>query len=198
MIVACYGSNEKMERSKSITKASILRVALTIAKSDGWEALNMRKIAQGSKCSAPVIYDYFENKEAILLAIIQEGYSLLREDVIAAKTNSAGQADQLKHMWLAYWNFAIEQKIYYQLMFAIGINCCQFRQLTEEEDLLYDIFREPIMALTGVEKEAYRIFHTYLSVLHGLISIGLIKKLPGEMAAKILQDIIGSVGETRQ
>jgi AcrR family transcriptional regulator len=40
-----------------------------LAKTEGWASLSMRKIADAIEYSAPVVYDYFENKEAILYEI---------------------------------------------------------------------------------------------------------------------------------
>ena len=39
----------------------------------------MRKIADAIEYSAPVVYDHFENKEAILFEISLQGFKLLQK-----------------------------------------------------------------------------------------------------------------------
>ena len=41
--------------------------------------LSMRKIADAIEYSAPVVYDHFENKEAILFEISLQGFKLLQK-----------------------------------------------------------------------------------------------------------------------
>jgi AcrR family transcriptional regulator len=64
-----HGLHERRQREKESIRASILQAAFTLAKSEGWASLSMRKIADAIEYSAPVVYDYFENKDAILFEI---------------------------------------------------------------------------------------------------------------------------------
>jgi hypothetical protein len=59
-------SKERILRLKDETRANILEASLDIVKEEGWAALSMRKIADKIEYTAPIIYEYFENKEAIL------------------------------------------------------------------------------------------------------------------------------------
>lgn len=45
------------------------------------------KIADAIEYSAPVVYDHFENKEAILFEISLQGFKLLQKDLIKAQRN---------------------------------------------------------------------------------------------------------------
>lgn len=42
-------------------------------KNEGWQSLSIRKIADAIEYSIPVIYDHFENKEAILHEMGKDG-----------------------------------------------------------------------------------------------------------------------------
>ena len=118
------GSKERIHRLKEATRVSILDAAHAIVKEEGWQALSMRKIADKIEYTAPIIYEYFENKEAILLELTKIGFLLLAGRMKEAKSHHADPAGQLEAIWLAYWNFAFEEKEYYQLMFGIEMNCC--------------------------------------------------------------------------
>jgi AcrR family transcriptional regulator len=60
------GSKERIQRQKEETRKNILKAAREIVKQEGWQGLSMRKIADKIEYTAPIIYEYFANKEAIL------------------------------------------------------------------------------------------------------------------------------------
>jgi AcrR family transcriptional regulator len=62
-------SKDRILRLKEETRINILSAALQIVKEEGWQALSMRKIADVIEYTAPIIYEYFANKEAILLEL---------------------------------------------------------------------------------------------------------------------------------
>ena len=71
------GITERRLRQKEEVRAAILSTAWQMVKSDGWQSLSIRKIADAIEYSVPVIYDHFENKEAILFEFAKEGFCLL-------------------------------------------------------------------------------------------------------------------------
>src|SRR5580692_7495258 len=104
------GSKERINRLKENTRVNILDAAHEIVKDEGWQALSMRKIADRIEYTAPIIYEYYANKEAILLELTKKGFSLLSDRMKEAKAVHTGLAEQIEAMWLAYWNFAFEHK----------------------------------------------------------------------------------------
>src|ERR1700709_1251300 len=121
-------SKERILRLKEETRINILDAAFQIVKNEGWQALSMRKIADKIEYTAPIIYEYFANKEAILQELTKKGYSLLSHELQTAKDKHRLPAKQLEDMWMAYWNFAFAQKELYQLMFGVQVSCCVFEQ----------------------------------------------------------------------
>lgn len=65
-----WGVHERRQREKESVRANILQAAFNLAKTEGWASLSMRKIADAIEYSAPVVYDHFENKDAILLKFL--------------------------------------------------------------------------------------------------------------------------------
>lgn len=68
------GSKDRIARLKEETRINILKAALEIVQTEGWQALSMRKIADAIEYTAPIIYEYFANKEAIILELTRQGY----------------------------------------------------------------------------------------------------------------------------
>lgn len=79
------GLHERRQREKENIRASILDAAFSLAKTEGWASLSMRKIADAIEYSAPVVYDYFENKEAILYEISLNGFNCLHIELLEAQ-----------------------------------------------------------------------------------------------------------------
>src|SRR6187431_2947649 len=103
-------SKERIQRLKDDTRNNILEASIDIVKEEGWQALSMRKIADEIEYTAPIIYEYFSNKEAILSELNKKGYLLLMEEITAAKNAHELPAEQLEAIWMAYWNFAFKEK----------------------------------------------------------------------------------------
>ena len=79
------GIAERKQRQKGEVKASILQAAWQLVEKEGWQSLSIRKIADAIEYSAPVIYDHFANKEAIMLEFTKRGFQQLNEQLIRAK-----------------------------------------------------------------------------------------------------------------
>ena len=169
------GIAERRQRQKEEVRAAILTTAWQMVKSDGWQSLSIRKIAEAIEYSVPVIYDHFENKEAILFEFAKEGFRLLSKKMRAAKDKENRPEDQIKAMADAYWNFAFKNKEHYQLMFGLGMATCETEKCLPEKIDFRNLLMEPINALLSKnqqsEMNACLKYHTLWSVLHGLVSI---------------------------
>jgi AcrR family transcriptional regulator len=192
------GSKERINRLKENTRINILDAAHEIVKDEGWQALSMRKIADKIEYTAPIIYEYYANKEAILLELTKKGFLLLASRMNEAKARHVDLPDQIEAMWLAYWNFAFEYKEYYQLMFGVEVNCCIMDEIMPPGSTPYDIAAEPIAQLMGIaESDDDRVctkYYTYWSIIHGLISINIVRKgTSDEINRQILKDAISGI-----
>ena len=94
-------SKERIQRLKEETKINILEAAYKIVKEEGWQALSMRKIADEIEYTAPIIYEYFSNKEAILAELNKKGYHYLTKEMEEAAKQHELPVDQLEEMWMA-------------------------------------------------------------------------------------------------
>lgn len=190
------GISERKIRQKEEFRASILEAAWLQVLAEGWQSLSIRKIADAIEYSVPVIYSHFENKEAILLEFTKEGFQKLYDVLQEAKDQNKGSANQLECIAHAYWNFAFDQKEYYQLMFGLGIPACdRVNQITEMKAMamvMITTIKEAIAQSKTPDANYFLKYHTYLSILHGLVSIQMIEKegKPGADKRMILQDAI--------
>src|SRR6187551_3187243 len=115
------GTTERRMREKEKVREAILGTAWNMVKEEGWQSLSIRKIADAIEYSVPVVYDHFENKEAILSEFNRQGFKLLGDKLIEAKAKYPEASKQLETIAFAYWDFAFENKEYYQLMYGLGM-----------------------------------------------------------------------------
>lgn len=169
------GIAERRLRQKDEVRSSILATAWQIVKEEGWQALSIRKIADAIEYSVPVIYDHFENKEAILFEFGKEGFQLLTKKIQQAIEKNDDPAEKLRMVANAYWNFASRNKEYYQLMYGVGMAGCEMEKCFTERADFRSMVMGPIETLISKSKtpgiNPCLKYYTFWSILHGLISI---------------------------
>lgn len=191
-------SKDRIQRLKDDTRCNILAASLEIVKEEGWPALSMRKIAEKIEYTAPIIYEYFSNKDAILQELTRMGYVKLAKQMEEAGKKFPDPADQLEAMWLAYWNFAFAEKQLYQVMFGVEMNCCIMENscpdLKGPATLLWDKIEEIVPPEKRTDEYIDTKYYTFWSVVHGLISINLTRQLTSDDINKqVLKDAIGGI-----
>lgn len=189
------GIAERRLRQKEEVRAAILATAWQVVKTEGWQSLSIRKIAEAIEYSVPVIYDHFENKEAILLEFTKQGFGLLLKKLEKTREKYDDPATQLKAIADAYWNFAFKNKEHYQLMFGIGMACCEFEKDIHEIPAIRQMVMDIIKEIVGKNKSEVNLClksHTFWSILHGLISIKLMRKwdVSDELNELVLDDAL--------
>jgi len=190
------GIIERRLRQKEEVKMDILKAAWELAKKDGWQAVSIRKIADAIEYSVPVIYDHFENKEAILLEFAKLGFEKLNKQMETAKNQHEDPADQIKAMADAYWEFAINNTEKYQLMYGIGMASCDVSMALPEQQKLMDTVTAAIETMAVKSKRtdinSCLKYHTFWSVMHGLISIKIVgnSAVDAQLNKMVLDDAI--------
>ena len=98
----------------------ILSAAREIASTEGWGAVTIRKIAERVEYSPPVIYEYFDSKEELLLELVRMGYAGQLQAIEKAKDASDDPEDALLEMTRAWCRFAFDSPDLYQVMYGLG------------------------------------------------------------------------------
>jgi len=190
------GIVERKLRQKEEVRAAILAAATQLVEKEGWQALSIRKIAEAIEYSVPVIYDHFENKEALLLEFTKKGFQLLNRELLQAKKRFTQPAQQIEAIAYAYWKFAFTHRTYYQLMYGLGMPGCEAVKQISELGTFTELILDPIRTLIAKTRnngsDPYLKLHTLWSALHGLISINMMGKENSrdELNAMVLKDFI--------
>ena len=190
------GITERKIRQKEELRTAILQAAWQIVKQEGWQALSIRKIADAIEYSVPVIYTHFENKDAILHEFTTEGFSLLSNELLAAKEGAKSPDAQLRAIATAYWTFAFSNREHYQLMFGLGIPTCEVvnkvAELKKVSNVLLSSVDDVMKSGNNPGADIFLKFHTLWSILHGMVSIQMVasNEAPNELQNAILQDAV--------
>ena len=190
------GIVERKIRKKEEVRSSILKAAWQLVLEEGWQALSIRKIAEAIEYSVPVIYDHFENKEAILFELTRQGFQKLNENLTKARKRSSVPEKQLEAIAYSYWEFAFDNKAYYQVMYGLGMPSCETISQIVELKTFSDLILEPIKKLiaSGNNKQVdpFLKLHTFWSMLHGMISINMMNnnEAKEELNQMVIQDFI--------
>ena len=171
------GITDRKLRQKEEVRSMILDSAWKMVVTEGWPSFSIRKIADAIEYSVPVIYSHFENKDAILLEFNRKGFELLTEALAAAKAGEPDPANQIRKMGRAYWDFAFQNKEYYQLMFGLGIPTCEAATRIPALASFSEVILSSIAAMVTSGKkpnfDPWLKYQSFWSMLHGLVSINM-------------------------
>jgi AcrR family transcriptional regulator len=172
------GLVERRQRQKEEVRNSILTAAWEQVLAEGWASLSIRKIADAIEYSVPVIYSHFASKDAILLEFTRQGFQRLIGQIKESALCDREPAERLEGIAQAYWQFAFDNREYYQLMFGLGIPTCETAnhivEMRQFSQVITITINQLIADGPNADADVYLKFKTYWSILHGLVSIQMI------------------------
>ena len=178
------GIKERRERQRQQLRSSILDAAREIARAEGWRAVTIRKIAERIEYSPPVLYEYFDSKDDILLELVRLGYARQLEAVEAARAASSGEPEEaLLAMVHAWCDFAFRSPDLYQVMYGLGGVSFPVTELQKEGEKIGEVIAEvieEILRKNGKEVEdVWERVTLGWGTLHGLVSLAMAGRIPG-------------------
>ncbi|MBI3796341.1 MAG: TetR/AcrR family transcriptional regulator [Deltaproteobacteria bacterium] len=167
----------------------ILAAALRLVEEKGTTGLTMREVAGALGYSATAIYQHFDSKEALLLALQLQAGDLLTMEMEEARQEPTLEA-QLQAMGQRYLQFGLNNAAYYRLIFQDSVPGLSLtpEQLTRMRHS-WAIMRETLSAwvkargLQGldVDQEA----NVLWAMAHGITSLALADRLPSTNQTEI-------------
>lgn len=113
-------TQNRRDREREERQASILSAARAVFFSQGIHSTTMDDVAAAAEVSKGTVYLYFQSKETILAALLQEGLSFLVQQLRTAyaEEEPLGAAERLRRVAGAYFSFFQSHPYYYRLMMA--------------------------------------------------------------------------------
>lgn len=105
---------KRMPRAERMRQ--MIDVAEEVFSARGYAAASMDEIAELVGVSKPMLYEYFNSKEGLLLACIQESRAVLREVTEQATVGATSAEDALRRGLLAFFVFIRERRQAWSLL----------------------------------------------------------------------------------
>ena len=173
----------KQTRRKRVGKAGLLSAAREVAAKEGWGAVTVRKIAERVGYRAPVVYEYFESKDDLLLELLRRGFADLAGAVRAAREDASDPEGALYGVARAYLRFAWASPDLYQVMYGLGGVGFAASETWEKGQRVGDevgraveeVLRGYGKVTTDVEEEVLALW----AAVHGLVALTMAGRMGG-------------------
>jgi AcrR family transcriptional regulator len=173
-------------------RETLVAAALAMLESDAGEP-SLRAVARAAGVSAMAPYRHFADKSALLAAVADRGFTVLRERLLAAD----GVADPraaLLGQGLAYIAFARAHPALFRLMFATQPGPAK---PVDDTATAYDVLARRVGELVPAQPETAAL--ACWSIVHGLATLLLDGRLPGlgpEQERRTLGLFVSALGRT--
>jgi AcrR family transcriptional regulator len=177
------GTRERRERARRGTRQNILTAAREIAAGEGWQGVTMRKVAELIEYSPPTIYEYFNSKDDILLALRTEGFEQFANYLRIAMESEADPRERLLKMGDAYWDFAMQNPELYQITHGLNgapLHCAESVGSIEKAfEMAATALNEWARSQDFVLQEVDGLVDILRSCIHGLVTLYMVDDLYG-------------------
>ncbi|MGB8699129.1 MAG: TetR/AcrR family transcriptional regulator [Thermosynechococcaceae cyanobacterium] len=177
-------------------RQSLIDAAIALISEEGISDLSLRQVARRVGVSHNAPYRHFEDKEALLAAVAEQGFQSLRAAMEIARQGIPLDASQrLEAIGIAYVKFALAQPFHYRLMFGdYRCNLSKYSALAEAAQqsfmVLVNTIREGQAAGIFRSADPVNMARVAWSLVHGQSMLALDNKLqvePGEEFATFLK-----------
>ncbi|SBW22628.1 TetR/AcrR family transcriptional regulator [Protofrankia symbiont of Coriaria ruscifolia] len=192
-------AQQRRERERAAARESILSAARELARSEGWDAVTMRRLAERIDYSANFAYRYFTGRDDILLALVRDGFTRLRETMdTASKQPMSGSATRasgtdvaaIRRAAHAYLDFALTEPDLYQLMYGLGGVRVPAADTWVEGQAVGDVLTG-LLAAAGDRQPEQHVLQLWATA-HGLIALLAVGRVDVDSAAlhALLEDAL--------
>jgi len=139
-------SRRRREQEKESLRRTILDAAAALFLEHGYEGLSMRQIAERIGYSATTIYRYYEDKDDLLFAIVQEGFQRFGRQLSKAARACSDPRERLPALGHAYIAFGLKNPVYYRLMFMQRFDLMFESRAEESAPMIesFEVLRESV------------------------------------------------------
>ncbi|MGB8702942.1 MAG: TetR/AcrR family transcriptional regulator [Thermosynechococcaceae cyanobacterium] len=132
-------------------RQSLIDAAIALMGEEGIGGLSLRQVARRVGVSHNAPYRHFEDKEALLAAVAEQGFQSLRISMETARQATPTDASQrLEAIGIAYVQFAMAHPFHYRLMFG------DYRYSLNKYSALTEAAQQSFMVLVNTIKEGQR------------------------------------------
>jgi len=178
---------DNMPPTKKFAKEEIIKVAFEIARTEGFEKLNARRIAKELNSSVNPIFNNFRNMKELKNAVYHKIYELYKSYML----RDIESPKAYKSMGLNYIKFAQDYPEFFKIIFMQNTN------LNAEDFIMADDAGDEVIKkgqiLTGLDYKAQKKFHVKVWIFtHGIACLVATKtiKFSDEEISNLLENTV--------
>ncbi|MFD9698280.1 TetR/AcrR family transcriptional regulator [Lentzea sp. NPDC059081] len=165
-------TSTRRARERANTRERIIEAALHVLETEGAAALTIRRIAHDVQYTAPVVYQHFANKDALVLELVAHGHHLMLTEF----RNVLPEPDPDRRMTRVaseYVRFAGEHPHLYQVMNDPAIDADERRRVAKPAiDALDELLTAWAAAHDVVLADSGQACEILWGALYGIASLG--------------------------
>jgi AcrR family transcriptional regulator len=165
----------RREREQSVRRELIIETARRFFETKGFERTTVEEIAEKAELGKGTIYSYFQSKEQIYIAILEQDLTVLIEQIEQVSKNPNSAIETLQKMYDVYIRYHLERKGFVEGLF-VQINQQQLFQFSE--------------LIAGLKRRASVLTDSIAKVLRLGIAQGEFKVIDVDQTAQILIGVI--------
>jgi len=186
-------TNTRRDRERASTRERIIEAALHVLETEGTAALTIRRIATDVEYSAPVVYQHFANKDALVLELVAHGHRLVLAEFRQAAEEPCIDRRMMR-IASEYVRFAGEHPHLYEVMNGAAVDADERRRAAEPaiavvEELLTAWSDAHDVALADLDEACEIIWGT----LYGMASLGYLGTVGNERARRLAEQALRAI-----
>ncbi len=194
-------------------RRAILDAALALVDSGGIDALSIREVARRAKVTHQAPYHHFKDRAAILAAIANEGFALLRAEMVAAR-DAAPAGTRIMACGVGYFRFAVAHRAHFRIMFRSESHGPRHAELRRASIAALQILTECVVAAQAAKLapsgDPTALVVTLWSAAHGMaalwvdgalsrafVGVGRDTEVVGELVGRTLTDLLATAAKQK-
>lgn len=186
-------TSTRRDRERASTRERIIEAALHLLETEGAAALTIRRIATDVEYSAPVVYQHFANKDALVLELVAHGHRLMLAEFRQAAEEPVIDRRMMR-IASEYIRFAGEHPHLYEVMNGAVVDADERRRAAEPaiavlKDLLAAWSDAHDVVLADPDEACEIVWGT----LYGMASLGYLGTVGNERARRLAEQALRAI-----
>lgn len=174
MVRSAEALARQQERTE-LRQDQVLDAAETCFLAEGFHGASMSRIAAAAKMSVGHIYQYFDNKEAIIIALCQRRFSAFERILLAAEPERQPDVPSLIEAWtsqFAWWLEPVRVPLTLEIMSEAGRNPKVAAVVEKIDHRFREIMRRSLLPIAGPlsDEEIEDRLEAVVMLSHGMTS----------------------------
>jgi AcrR family transcriptional regulator len=176
-------------------ETQIRSTALTLFAEGGYRGVSLRSIAKAMGWSAPALYRYFDNKDALMAELRAEGFRAIQARLEAVRHAAGTSVEAVRQAVVAYMDFAMEHTELFRLMYELDQGeIAEVPHVVSERRKAFseaEAIAEAVCEEFNLDGDPNQMAHLMWVSVHGLATLALANQLDlGQRYEQLVEPVV--------